>query len=107
MRVGGGGNVIAITCDMDDVDAALAVLASPPPEMATAMEAHGVIPPLTVYVARKRVWAGAALFAGDCFERSSDASARGWLWLTVADIDSDGPAPFVVEAVEDLRQRPL
>ena len=26
-----GGNVIAITCDMADVDAALAVLASPPP----------------------------------------------------------------------------
>ena len=47
-----GGNVIAITCDMDDVDAALATLASPPPEMAAAMEAHGVIPPLTAYVAR-------------------------------------------------------
>jgi hypothetical protein len=47
-----GGNVIAITCDMDDVDAALGVLASPPAEMAAAMEAHGVIPPLTVYVAR-------------------------------------------------------
>ena len=47
-----GGNVIAITCDMEDVDAALAVLASPPPEMAATMEAHGVIPPLTVYAAR-------------------------------------------------------
>jgi hypothetical protein len=46
-----GGNVVAITCDMADVDAALAVLASPPPEMAAAMEAHGVIPPLTVFVA--------------------------------------------------------
>jgi hypothetical protein len=47
-----GGNVIAITCDMADVDAATAAIASPPPEMAATMEAHGVIPPLTVYVER-------------------------------------------------------
>jgi hypothetical protein len=46
----GGGNVVAISCDMADVDAALATIASPPPEMGAAMERHGVIPPLTVYV---------------------------------------------------------
>jgi hypothetical protein len=47
-----GGNAIAVTCDMDDVEAALATMASPPPEMAEVMQKHGVIPPLTVYVAR-------------------------------------------------------
>ncbi len=47
-----GGNVVAITCDMADIDAALAVLASPPAEMAAQMEGHGVVPPLTVYVAK-------------------------------------------------------
>ncbi len=47
-----GSKVIAISCDMKDVDAAMATLASPPPEMAAAMEAHGVVPPLTLFVER-------------------------------------------------------
>jgi hypothetical protein len=47
-----GSNAIAITCDMEDVEAALATVASPPPEMAAVMQKHGVIPPLTAYVAR-------------------------------------------------------
>jgi hypothetical protein len=47
-----GSNTIAITCDMEDVDAALAALASPPAEMKAAMDSHGVIPPFSVYVAR-------------------------------------------------------
>ncbi|HTU38255.1 MAG TPA: hypothetical protein VMF35_09565 [Acidimicrobiales bacterium] len=47
-----GGDVIAITCEMADVDAALAAVQSPPPELAAAMESHGVVPPLTFFVAR-------------------------------------------------------
>jgi hypothetical protein len=47
-----GGNVVAITCEMADVDAALTAVKSPPPEMGAAMESHGVVPPLTVFVAR-------------------------------------------------------
>jgi hypothetical protein len=47
-----GSNTIAITCDMEDVEAALATLASPPPEMQAAMDKHGVLPPMSVYVAR-------------------------------------------------------
>lgn len=47
-----GSNTIAITCDMEDVDAALAALASPPAEMKAAMDNHGVLPPLVAYVAR-------------------------------------------------------
>ena len=40
-----GTNTIAISADIDDVDGALATMASPPPEMAAGMERHGVIPP--------------------------------------------------------------
>jgi hypothetical protein len=47
-----GSNAVAITCDMDDVESALATTASPPPELAEAMGRHGVIPPLSAYVAR-------------------------------------------------------
>ena len=45
-----GSNKIAITLDVDDVAALQAMLASPPPEVAAAMDKHGVVPPLTVYV---------------------------------------------------------
>jgi hypothetical protein len=45
-----GGNTIAITFDTDDVATVMATLAAPPPEMAAAMERHGVLPPLTAYV---------------------------------------------------------
>jgi hypothetical protein len=32
------------------MDAAQALMASPPPEIAAQMEAHGVIPPFTAYI---------------------------------------------------------
>ena len=45
-----GSNNIAVTADVEDLDAAQAMIASPPPEVAAKMKEHGVIPPLTVYV---------------------------------------------------------
>ena len=45
-----GSNNIAVTADIHDMDAAQAMMASPPPEIAALMEAHGVIPPFTAYV---------------------------------------------------------
>ena len=45
-----GSNNIAVTADIDDLAAAQAMMASPPPEVAAQMEEHGVIPPLTVYI---------------------------------------------------------
>jgi hypothetical protein len=47
-----GTKAIAITFDTDDVASVVATIASPPSEMAAAMERHGVIPPLTIYVER-------------------------------------------------------
>lgn len=58
---GGGSNVtdyvaqdgstnIAITADVADVDGMTSLLASPPAEVAAAMEAHGVVQPITLYV---------------------------------------------------------
>jgi hypothetical protein len=46
-----GSNNIAITVDVQDLDALEAMLASPPPEVAAKMEDHGVIPPISAYVA--------------------------------------------------------
>ena len=46
-----GSNNIAITADVQDLGALEAMLASPPPEVAAKMEEHGVIPPITAYVA--------------------------------------------------------
>ena len=46
-----GSNNIAITADVQDLGALQAMLASPPPEVAAKMEEHGVIPPITAYVA--------------------------------------------------------
>ena len=45
-----GSKAVAITFDVDDVETVTSTLASPPAEMAAAMERHGVLPPLTVYV---------------------------------------------------------
>ncbi len=45
-----GSNNVAITADVADVAALQAMLASPPPEVAAAMEEHGVVPPITAYV---------------------------------------------------------
>ena len=45
-----GSNNIAITVDVADVDTMKSMLAAPPTDVAAAMEAHGVVQPLTVYV---------------------------------------------------------
>ena len=47
-----GSNKIAISAHVDDVDALMTTVASPPPEILARMQEHGVIPPLTVYVER-------------------------------------------------------
>jgi len=46
-----GSNNIAITADVQDVDALQTMLASPTPEVAAAMEAHGVVQPISAYIA--------------------------------------------------------
>jgi hypothetical protein len=45
-----GSNNVAVTADIQDMDAAQAMMASPPPEIAALMEQHGVVPPLTAYI---------------------------------------------------------
>jgi hypothetical protein len=45
-----GSNAIAITADVSDLDAMGALLASPSPDVLAAMEAHGVVQPITLYV---------------------------------------------------------
>ena len=46
-----GSNNVAISADVEDLGALQTMLASPQPDVLALMEAHGVIPPLTVYVA--------------------------------------------------------
>ena len=45
-----GSNNVAISADVNDVDAAQAMLTSPSPETVALMESHGVIPPVTTYI---------------------------------------------------------
>jgi hypothetical protein len=45
-----GSNNIAVTADVHDMAGAQAMMASPSPDAAAAMERHGVTPPLTVYI---------------------------------------------------------
>ena len=45
-----GSNKIAITADVSDLAALQGMLGSPPPEVMAAMEAHGVIQPISAYV---------------------------------------------------------
>jgi hypothetical protein len=45
-----GSAKVAVTVDIDDVEAAQAMMGSPPPEVAALMEKHGVVPPLVAYV---------------------------------------------------------
>jgi hypothetical protein len=45
-----GSNAIAITFDAEDVETVTKTVASPPAEMSAAMERHGVVPPLVIYV---------------------------------------------------------
>jgi hypothetical protein len=58
---GGGSNVtdcvaqdgstnVAVTVDVSDVAGFEQMLASPAPEVAAAMESHGVVPPIRMYV---------------------------------------------------------
>jgi hypothetical protein len=45
-----GSNMVGLSADVADVDKMMAALGSPPPEIAAAMEKHGVLPPLVAYV---------------------------------------------------------
>jgi hypothetical protein len=45
-----GSDTVAVSTQVDDVAALVAALTSPPPEIAAAMQSHGVQPPLTIYV---------------------------------------------------------
>ena len=47
-----GSKRVAVSAEIDDVDAFTAAIASPPPELLSAMERHGVIQPLTAYIER-------------------------------------------------------
>jgi hypothetical protein len=47
-----GSKMIAITADVHDMAGMQAMMASPPPEVAGAMERHGVVPPMTTYLAK-------------------------------------------------------
>lgn len=44
-----GSKTVALTMDVHDMDGMKAAMAAPSPEMAAAMEKHGVIPPLSVF----------------------------------------------------------
>jgi hypothetical protein len=45
-----GSNTVAVSANFDDVEAVLTAMSSPPPEMQSVMEKHGVLPPLAIYV---------------------------------------------------------
>lgn len=45
-----GSTNVAITADVADVEAMQAMLAGPPPDVAAAMESHGVVQPITAYI---------------------------------------------------------
>jgi hypothetical protein len=45
-----GTTMIAITADAHDIAGLEAMLASPPVDDVAAMERHGVLPPVTVYI---------------------------------------------------------
>lgn len=45
-----GTNSIAVTADVHDLAGLQAMMASPSPEDAAAMQRHGVIPPITAYI---------------------------------------------------------
>ena len=47
-----GSPNVAISADVHDLEGAQAMMAAPSPEDLAAMERHGVIPPLTVYIER-------------------------------------------------------
>jgi hypothetical protein len=45
-----GSNTVAVSANLDDVEAMQAAMASPPPELQALMESHGVRPPIAIYV---------------------------------------------------------
>jgi hypothetical protein len=45
-----GSNMVAVSANVADVDGLMATLGSPPPELAAAMDKHGVLLPLAAYV---------------------------------------------------------
>jgi hypothetical protein len=45
-----GSSNVAITADVSDLAALQGMLASPPPDLLAAMEAHGVVQPISAYV---------------------------------------------------------
>ena len=45
-----GSKLVAVSADVADVDAMMATLGSPPPDIAAVMEKHGVLPPLVAYI---------------------------------------------------------
>ena len=45
-----GSKNIAITADVADVAAMESMLSAPPAEVVSAMEAHGVVQPITLYI---------------------------------------------------------
>ena len=45
-----GSGAVAVSAEVDDVDAMMATLSSPPADLAAIMEAPGVQPPLVAYV---------------------------------------------------------
>jgi hypothetical protein len=45
-----GSKTIAVTFDTDDVPGLMDAVAAPSPDLAAAMERHGVLPPLSVFV---------------------------------------------------------
>ncbi len=45
-----GSNTVAVMADVDDPAAVMAALASPPAEVGAAMQRHGVLPPLTIFI---------------------------------------------------------
>ena len=45
-----GSKAIAVTADVTDLAAVMAAMSSPSAEVAAAMERHGVLPPLTIYI---------------------------------------------------------
>jgi hypothetical protein len=47
-----GSNQIALTADIHDMAGVQAMLASPPSDVVEQMESHGVLQPITVYIAK-------------------------------------------------------
>jgi hypothetical protein len=45
-----GSKAIAVTADVLDLPAVMAAMGAPSAETAAAMQRHGVVPPLTIYI---------------------------------------------------------